>query len=266
MFFLGRLISAPQRTFRLILRGTMIIVMLYMICEVLALSFACDLPRTWDGINGQCFNMTALWDFDAAFDILTSLVILGLPVIIIQPLQMRTSRKLQAVAAFAFQLPPCAFAIVRLVYLHRALDSNDQTWHAVDWQVWTQINMHFSVVAANMPCLKIFLEGFQSVLFRQEMSSQVEQTELRSYQRSKQHSKSRERDARWGELRSARSNKSIFRPDDGESSTAINGPRNTQQTPSLEMVPLSDHSGEGRIYKTTEWTVLESEIGSGSKR
>ena len=78
---------------------------------------------------------------------------------IVFPLNMEVSRKIQAIAAFAFQLPPIAFAIVRLIYIHRALAAEDQTWAAVEWQIWAQVNMHFNIVAANMPCLRIFLEG-----------------------------------------------------------------------------------------------------------
>jgi hypothetical protein len=72
---------------------------------------------------------------------------------------MSSGRKIKAISAFAFQIPLCVFAAIRLMCLHRALRSQDQTWHSVDWQIWTQINLQFSIVAANMPCLNIFLEG-----------------------------------------------------------------------------------------------------------
>jgi hypothetical protein len=103
--------------------------------------------------------MFAFWDFDTAFDIATSIAIIAAPITIVSPLQMSTGRKLKAISAFIFQLPLCVFAAIRLVYLHRALGSRDQTWHSVDWQIWTQINLHFSIVAANIPCLNTFLEG-----------------------------------------------------------------------------------------------------------
>ena len=126
---------------------------------MLCLSLACNLPATWDYINGRCINLVAFWNFDTAFDITTSIAIVAAPITIVSPLQMSNGRKLKAISAFVFQIPLCVFAAVRLMYLHRALRSQDQTWHSVDWQIWTQINLHFSVVAANMPCLNIFLEG-----------------------------------------------------------------------------------------------------------
>jgi hypothetical protein len=129
------------------------------VAEVLCLSLACNSPATWDYINGRCIDLFAFWDFDTAFDITTSIAIIAAPITIVSPLQMSSGRKLKAISAFIFQIPLCVFAAVRLMYLHRALGSQDQTWHSVDWQIWTQINLHFSIVAANMPCLNIFLEG-----------------------------------------------------------------------------------------------------------
>jgi hypothetical protein len=126
---------------------------------VLCLSFACNLPATWDYINGRCLDLVAFWDFDTAFDIATSLAVMAVPIVIVTPLQMSTGRKLKAILAFIFQLPPCVFAAIRLLYLHRAFGSRDHTWDSVDLHIWTQINLHFSIVAANMPSLNIFLDG-----------------------------------------------------------------------------------------------------------
>jgi hypothetical protein len=117
---------------------------------VLCLSFACNLPATWDYINGRCLDLVAFWDFDTAFDIATSLAVMAVPIVIVTPLQMSTGRKLKAILAFIFQLPPCVFAAIRLLY---------HTWDSVDLHIWTQINLHFSIVAANMPSLNIFLDG-----------------------------------------------------------------------------------------------------------
>ena len=198
---------------------------------------------------------------------------MALPVIIVSPLQMKMHRKLQAIAAFAFQLPPCVFAVVRLVYLRRAIGTDDSTWLGVDWQIWTQINMHFSIVSANMPCLKIFMEGmgpfrlidvlarllilysgFQSMLFRQNMTSHIgTATELQPYAISPEQSKSRDR--KGGGWSGRRSEKVRTSPEEAESETAINAS-------SLEVYPQQsarDQQDRDAIYKTTEWTVLGSD-------
>jgi hypothetical protein len=176
LMFLGRLISVAQKRFRIMMKATLVIILLHLVgfeyavrchsdwifaqvVEVLCLSFACNLPATWDYINGRCLDLVAFWDFDTAFDIATSLAVMAVPIVIVTPLQMSTGRKLKAILAFIFQLPPCVFAAIRLLYLHRAFGSRDHTWDSVDLHIWTQINLHFSIVAANMPSLNIFLDG-----------------------------------------------------------------------------------------------------------
>ena len=57
--------------------------LVYLVAEVIALSFACELPATYDHINGQCIDIVSIalllvallltwqqlgfWYFDAAF-------------------------------------------------------------------------------------------------------------------------------------------------------------------------------------------------------
>lgn len=72
---------------------------------------------------------------------------------------MDPSLKAHVIFPFALELPLCAFAIVRLINVHKAYSTDDPTWADVDAQIWTQISMHLGVVAANIPCLKIFLKG-----------------------------------------------------------------------------------------------------------
>jgi hypothetical protein len=134
--------------------------------------------------------------------------------------------------------------------------------------------MHLSVVAANMPCLKIFLEGtvynelyischadsrlgFQSTLFRYDLhAAQIESTRRshgvsgrgsRPWVRDTSRSKGREEE---GERHDK------LRPDDGESSTAI-----VASSPPHHMdfeMPIESEPGQDRGIKITEWTVLES--------
>lgn len=120
LFLLMRLISSPQKAYRLLLRASWALMLGYFVAEIFALALQCDLPNTWDITNGQCINIVcardellthiqkiclhrsqgAFWDFDAAFDIAAALMILVLPCMIIWPLQMSTSRKIGALSPF----------------------------------------------------------------------------------------------------------------------------------------------------------------------
>ena len=142
----------------------------------------------------------------------------------------------------------------------------------------TAVNMHLSVVAANMPCLKIFLEGmcrlrichpscqanscvgFQSTLFRYDLNATQIETTRRSHGMSGRGSRPWVRDtsrnkSKGNESEGERDDK--LRPDDGESSTAI-----VASSPPHHMdfeMPVDSEPGQDRgIKKMTEWTVLES--------
>jgi len=105
----------------------------------------------------------SFWIFDAIFDVVSNSAILALPIVLVTPLQMPVGRKFQAIAAFAFQIPACIFAIVRVIHLHKALSAQDHTWAAVDWQIWTSVSVNFNVIAASIPCLKMLVYQCRSI-------------------------------------------------------------------------------------------------------
>ena len=72
---------------------------------------------------------------------------------------MTTDLKTQIVFPFALELVLIAFAIVRLIYIRGVYAAADHTWQNTEASIWTQICMHLGVVAANIPCLKMFLKG-----------------------------------------------------------------------------------------------------------
>jgi len=95
--------------------------------------------------------------------------------------------------------------------------------------------------------------GFQSVLFRQNIGgSLLGQTELGSYPNTK-GSKSRDRG---GRRSISGSTKGILHPQGDGASTAIKASTSSQSD--LQHLPYPEES-QGKICKTTEWTVLEGE-------
>lgn len=51
-------------------------------------------------------------------------------------------------------------SILRLVSLSHTLRSPDYTLRLADSEIWTQIELHYNVVAATIPCLRPFLRAF----------------------------------------------------------------------------------------------------------
>lgn len=104
-----------------------------------------------------------------------------------------------------------------------------------------------------VPLLKGVCLGFQSVLFRQNIGgSLLGQAELGSYPITKS-SKSRERGGRRSISGSTRG---ILHPQGDEARTAIKASASFQSD--LQHPPYSEES-QGKICKTTEWTVLEGD-------
>jgi hypothetical protein len=53
-------------------------------------------------------------------------------------------------------------SIVRVIYLKSALQSSDPTLAGVDAAVLTEVLLHYSIMAATIPCLKSFIISFNT--------------------------------------------------------------------------------------------------------
>ena len=49
-----------------------------------------------------------------------------------------------------------------MVSISRTLRSSDYTLHLANTEIWTQVEMHYNVVAASIPCFRIFLRAFHT--------------------------------------------------------------------------------------------------------
>lgn len=113
-----------------------------------------------------------------AFDILTDVAIIVLPLYIVHDLQMARSQKAIVVGAFSSRLlwvvHDHLFPIVelthtrvipatvcRLVYLPQALHTSDPTFDYYSFFLCTQLEMNISIVASCVPYLKPFFESLQ---------------------------------------------------------------------------------------------------------
>ena len=79
-------------------------IVLWGLSAELAIAFQCHIPSPWAIISGKCFNrvyhpsersptvltpcQVAFWDINGAFDILTDVAIISLPLYLVWPLRM----------------------------------------------------------------------------------------------------------------------------------------------------------------------------------
>ena len=116
------------------------------------------------------------WQIVTAIDIITELVFVALAALLVHDLKMSLSNKSMVVIAFLFRLPYVAylaillcrltsyarliaFATLHLHYLAGGITSTNPPLDLVGAIVWAQIELHYSNIAATVPCLKPFMSA-----------------------------------------------------------------------------------------------------------
>lgn len=64
---------------------------------------------------------------------------------------------MQAISVFGLRLPTIAFALLRLLAIHKTIQEQDPTLVGVMAVVWTQIEKHYSIAASTVPCMNQFM-------------------------------------------------------------------------------------------------------------
>ncbi|KAJ5538223.1 hypothetical protein N7494_007702 [Penicillium frequentans] len=112
--------------------------------------------------DGKCIDTFGFWTAISSIDVLTEFIICLLPIFVIKPVQVSFGKKVPVVVAFASRSTLIIATIVRLVFLHSAPDSTDMTYSAFETRITTQCVLCVSLITACIPCLKPFLDAFDS--------------------------------------------------------------------------------------------------------
>jgi hypothetical protein len=75
---------------------------------------------------------------------------------------MPFKNKFAVTLAFSCRVPIIPVAILRFTTLYSNSDSRDYTWDIVLAVVMTQVEMHFSLIASTIPCLRPFLKALDT--------------------------------------------------------------------------------------------------------
>ena len=136
---------------------------IWTVASIFANAFQCSPPKTWAYTTGQCFDQTAFWTVFAIIDIITDVVIMGLPILLLYKLQLALSKKINVCFAFSFRILAVGCAIFRIIELpklfHRHQDITLNSWLPT---IATVLELFFSVFAACVPHLRPFMESIQA--------------------------------------------------------------------------------------------------------
>jgi hypothetical protein len=102
------------------------------------------------------------WILIGIIGIIWEILLITTPAYMIWGMQIPTSSKIVVISAFAFRIPLLAIPIVRLVFLMGARSSTDYTFDVVPTVIFTQVEMHYALLAATIPCMRPFLKALNS--------------------------------------------------------------------------------------------------------
>ncbi|QDS73033.1 hypothetical protein FKW77_009316 [Venturia effusa] len=141
-------------------RVVMGLALVWGIAGILVIGIRCNPLLSWN--TEKCSSLLSSWTSIAAVGLGLELILLCLPIWLVWPLQMPTSKKFIVTIAFSLRLVIVPLALVRIVELNWIMDSRDWTFDVVRFMVFTQFEMHFSLISATLPCTRPFLKAASS--------------------------------------------------------------------------------------------------------
>lgn len=116
-----------------------------------------DLSHPWRYSSATAQSTLHRWIAFGAMGIVLDIAALLAPVYLTWGVRVDRSEKMRVTMAFASRAPVIIFTVLRLIAIPKA-NMESFTWSYITPEVYTQLEMHYSLVAATIPCLQIFLK------------------------------------------------------------------------------------------------------------
>ncbi|PWY87967.1 hypothetical protein BO94DRAFT_534972 [Aspergillus sclerotioniger CBS 115572] len=133
--------------------------MIFVIC------FQCHLPDVWNLTEGTCLDLTAVWAFVGAANILVEIVIVLVPSVIIARVQMSLKKRLVVIGCFSVRIMDIAVTSTQLHYVN-AFGRAPLPLNIWEWVMCSQVLQTVTILTACVPYLREFLEAFPSGMFQ----------------------------------------------------------------------------------------------------
>ncbi|CAG8045678.1 unnamed protein product [Penicillium salamii] len=147
----------PQKRHNRASWATLALCTIWVIPAIFIVLVNCELNTPWRGGGGQCPNLYKKWQYIAAVDVITEVILFILAVILLKGLFMSVRRKLAIGFAFIFRFPLIILSIIHILSLRTALKSDDTTLASVEPTVWMQVELHYALVACSVFCIRPFM-------------------------------------------------------------------------------------------------------------
>ncbi|KAK7543343.1 hypothetical protein IWX49DRAFT_600547 [Phyllosticta citricarpa] len=120
---------------------------------VLTISITCKPSRPWELDVDRCSNWPQIWDSFGALGLFIEVVLVASPACLLAGIKMPLSSKLTVIIGFGFRLLLIPIEALRLLFLHRSINSTDVTFDLVPLVILTLFEQHYSILAGTIPCL-----------------------------------------------------------------------------------------------------------------
>lgn len=138
-----------------------VLLSIFSITSIFSIALRGDLLQPWSYQDSDIKSILARWAATGAMSILTDLIITAFSVYLVWSLQMDSKPKSIVITAFALRLFVAPVTIVRLVSL-RDVRADDLSFTYTLPETMTQLEMYSNLVAATLPCLRIFLTAWNT--------------------------------------------------------------------------------------------------------
>ncbi|KAL4977898.1 hypothetical protein BDW66DRAFT_26820 [Aspergillus desertorum] len=257
----------PSRSLRQYCTIAVAVIAGWTIFALFSISFQCHLPEVWLYAPGRCAGEGALYYPIAIFNILTEIVLVALPFIMMQNVQMASQKRVKILSSFSSRLCVVGLAIAHLALIPFFVHSDDIPWDTTLWHVIGQAMMLTSVTVACVPTLYHIFAGLNSGLIttqiqlpggvelsrtgtgkyaRSKTRGYINQTSSTGGSGSRSRGRSRERDRGRG-TRGPRRDSSLFDPRTADAAvvTEISTTNNGSEMQGGGAMTRSSSSSEG---------------------
>ncbi|KAE8390110.1 hypothetical protein BDV23DRAFT_155914 [Aspergillus alliaceus] len=167
-----------------------IFTVLWGVTGVFGHAFQCKPPRSWDYIDGNCFDIGAWGNYLAITNMLTEAGIIVQALLIIVGIQARWAKKVTLSSIFGLRIFVIAAIVGQLVYNNRTIDVKDRTFDTWPATMFTQIVQCLSVVTACSPQFKPFMDSLRSTGMRIDGMTSYNMASMKRYEISTMRHKS----------------------------------------------------------------------------
>ncbi|KAL1958781.1 hypothetical protein VTO42DRAFT_3900 [Malbranchea cinnamomea] len=160
-----RVISS-QLAYRIAIYAVMAFVGAFTISMTFVNVFECGKPsNAWAPdfifqIGGSCLDLTKIYYIQAAFNILSDIVILLLPMPVLYTLHMRLQKRIALIALFSVGTLAIIASTLRVYALSLWSDPDaDKPYASAHILFWSQIEVNTAIICASVPSLKPLFQG-----------------------------------------------------------------------------------------------------------